>query len=698
MDFFVFLIKKKYVTDFEWYIDVLVRLTRVPGNEQGKLIADQFLDVAVRVEAVRRFAVKQMILLLQDQQFYNSQSLIVEVLYAAAWIAGEFGSNKEAVSVVSALLHPQVRNVPGHIQCVCMSAALKVFARVAGSASAGSTGNSDLLGIAPEQPAAPVDEKSIAAMQSCLALLDAHLPSFAESEVVEVQERACFAQQVVRVFRSVGNASVALELASLFSQPLNPVHPDAQSVVPIPEGLDLSAQIHEWPEEEKEESEEFVEDVIQTGFGGYQHPGTIPKSNTPSSGPVDKRYYLGSSPSSSSSGMAVPETEPLDLGGMKIVVKEPRKKQGKKHLKAKIVTELALPAGASPTGATAAKKSQDSAKDALSAVNLDEDLSESEKKMLQHKTYPGATAASSPVATVSKKVESPVPVASEASSEGGKKRKPKKVRCCLFLLILLSLTSGQGTKGSSSSKVATASPAAPAAPARVAEPAKSADPAAPQIMCGPTEELSAICRVLPDEANPKLVKVQIAIQNRRASAWTQAVFDFKANPKVALVSRSLPNPFAVAPNSVAPLLCVFEVKSVGGPILIEGSCCTAPGASSVAVSFKIDSTQLVQPKSISLDDLGKKIAKSASQLKSAQAMVVCKDQKTGLKQISERINVKKVRIDNGAALFYGQTVLEGDVFVQVKRASETSMSIEVKTLDQALSKALVDQAVAAVTN
>jgi hypothetical protein len=84
----------KYVTDFEWYIDVLVRLTRVPGNEQGKLIADQFLDVAVRVEAVRRFAVKQMILLLQDQLFYNSQSLIVEVLYAAAWIAGEFASNK----------------------------------------------------------------------------------------------------------------------------------------------------------------------------------------------------------------------------------------------------------------------------------------------------------------------------------------------------------------------------------------------------------------------------------------------------------------------------------------------------------------------------------------------------------------------------------------------------------------------------
>jgi hypothetical protein len=216
-------------------------------------------------------------------------------------------------------------------------------------------------------------------------------------------------------------------------------------------------------------------------------------------------------------------------------------------------------------------------------------------------------------------------------------------------------------------------------------------------MCGPTEELSAICRVLPDEANPKLVKVQIAIQNRKATPWTQAVFDFKPNPSVSLVSRSLPNPFHVAPNSVAPLLCVFEVKAVGGPILIEGSCCVSPGAPSVAASLKIDSSQLVQPKRIALDDLGKKIAKWAAQLKSSQATIVCKDQKTGLKQISERINVKKVRIDNGAALFYGQTVLDGDVFVHVKRASESSMVVEVKTLDQALSKALVDQAVAAVS-
>ncbi len=49
--------------------------------------------------------------------------------------------------------------------------------------------------------------------------------------------------------------------------------------------------------------------------------------------------------------------------------------------------------------------------------------------MIQHKTYPGATAASSP-AGAPKKVEVPAPVPSETSSEGGKKRKPKKVCAC----------------------------------------------------------------------------------------------------------------------------------------------------------------------------------------------------------------------------------------------------------------------------
>lgn len=71
----------QYITNFEWsaylvriccrifvliilkfrYVSVLVELTRVDGTKHGLLIAQQMLDVAVRVQSIRHFAVSQMV-------------------------------------------------------------------------------------------------------------------------------------------------------------------------------------------------------------------------------------------------------------------------------------------------------------------------------------------------------------------------------------------------------------------------------------------------------------------------------------------------------------------------------------------------------------------------------------------------------------------------------------------------------------
>ena len=37
------------MTDFQWYIQVLIQLTRVEGTRHGKLLASQLMDVAIRV-------------------------------------------------------------------------------------------------------------------------------------------------------------------------------------------------------------------------------------------------------------------------------------------------------------------------------------------------------------------------------------------------------------------------------------------------------------------------------------------------------------------------------------------------------------------------------------------------------------------------------------------------------------------------
>ena len=48
------------------YVSILVELTRLEGTRHGKLIAGQMLDVAIRVQTIRPFAVSQMALLLEN--------------------------------------------------------------------------------------------------------------------------------------------------------------------------------------------------------------------------------------------------------------------------------------------------------------------------------------------------------------------------------------------------------------------------------------------------------------------------------------------------------------------------------------------------------------------------------------------------------------------------------------------------------
>lgn len=79
-------------------MSVLVDLSRMEGLRQGNLVASQLMDVAIRVPAIRPFAVEQMALLLESSTGFAvrgvtgqmANSSMCEVLYAAAWICGEF--------------------------------------------------------------------------------------------------------------------------------------------------------------------------------------------------------------------------------------------------------------------------------------------------------------------------------------------------------------------------------------------------------------------------------------------------------------------------------------------------------------------------------------------------------------------------------------------------------------------------------
>uniref|UniRef100_A0A8C8JE75 AP-3 complex subunit delta-1 n=1 Tax=Oncorhynchus tshawytscha TaxID=74940 RepID=A0A8C8JE75_ONCTS len=231
----------QYITNFEWYISILVELTRLEGTRHGHLIASQMLDVAIRVKAIRAFAVAQMATLLDNAHLLTGNTQrngICEVLYAAAWICGEFSEHlEEPMATLEAMLRPKVATLPGHIQAVYVQNAAKLFATV-------------LRG----QEGVPAD--STVAQETSQLLID-RLPLFVQSSNLEVQERASCILQLVKYIQKLQqkDVEVAEEVTALFAGELNPVAPKAQKKVPVPEGLDLDVWINEPPSGSESEDE-----------------------------------------------------------------------------------------------------------------------------------------------------------------------------------------------------------------------------------------------------------------------------------------------------------------------------------------------------------------------------------------------------------------------------------------------------------
>ncbi|XP_035912410.1 AP-3 complex subunit delta-like [Anopheles stephensi] len=267
----------QYVTNFEWYLTVLVELILLEsGSRHGRLIAAQLLDVAIRVQAVRTFAVNEMATLLDTYPVTAAPNgTMQEVLYAAAWIVGEFATHLEGPErTLSVLLQP--KPVAGHIQAVYVQNALKLFAHLVDEA---------------------VRNRDAAAIDRYCQKLHEGLRSYLSSADIEVQERASSVFFLVALLReSLGAAEqtvslsglleitsdtrtgapvevgdehisnsmtndtsgytcaawdeieqIATDLQGLFVSELNPVAPKAQRKVQLPDDLDLDEWINQPP-------------------------------------------------------------------------------------------------------------------------------------------------------------------------------------------------------------------------------------------------------------------------------------------------------------------------------------------------------------------------------------------------------------------------------------------------------------------
>ncbi|KAH7641583.1 ap-3 complex subunit delta-1-like protein [Dermatophagoides farinae] len=217
----------QFIVNFEWYLSVLIDLARVDGGTiHGVLIAQQILDVSIRVDAIRSFATEQMFILLENSSLFMNNSSVCEVLYAAAWICGEFADylpDKE--KTIRNLL--SIDNFQPHIIAVFIQNASKIFSKLAAD---------------PNSIVKSMKNENIG-KQANLLMNDSneHSEEMANGE-------------------TNGNESnVMIDLQSFYyAYPLNPVAAKAQRKVPIPVGLDLDT-LFDLPESEYE-SDDYNDD------------------------------------------------------------------------------------------------------------------------------------------------------------------------------------------------------------------------------------------------------------------------------------------------------------------------------------------------------------------------------------------------------------------------------------------------------
>lgn len=246
------------VTDFEWYIGVLVDLVRhCPSKSSDKddekfggvahTIGSELRNVAVRVKSVRPEAVAaaQSLLLIERRQdlFPPSGSAALVVLESAAWIAGEYPDLlPDPQALLTSLTHPTSAQLPASVLTIYVQAVPKVFVRLTSSQQ----------------------QSWSSSRKSQTTLLMARIIHFLEPLVqhpnLEVQERAVEYIELMRVSSEAVSSHptesdqgfvdapllITQAIPSLFmGMELNPVSMGALSKVPLTEGLDLDTPIND---------------------------------------------------------------------------------------------------------------------------------------------------------------------------------------------------------------------------------------------------------------------------------------------------------------------------------------------------------------------------------------------------------------------------------------------------------------------
>lgn len=307
------------IVDFEWYVCLLAQLAGMQSTENASLIAQQLMDISIRVKSVRAFAVEACSTMVGDSKLMIQSSEPVnscDILIAAAYIVGEFasllGSAHEHQTaegddnglgpapvaqhedVVAALLSAPVISLPPRVQRVYVQSAMKILIAAHGAIDS--------------------DRWSSLSSQTRRAV-----GPFSRSTDAEVQERACLLLTILELANGAESPcsveNLFQDLLALMDGELLPVTAKAQKKVKAEDDLDLGQWLYEPApkmsartlvvETQAAMNDAFYQDEQHEddndddrSDGGYQpsHRASTASASAPSSRKSDGNvFYLGKS-------------------------------------------------------------------------------------------------------------------------------------------------------------------------------------------------------------------------------------------------------------------------------------------------------------------------------------------------------------------------------------------------------------------
>eukprot|EP00940_MAST-03C_sp_MAST-3C-sp2_P001868 g1868.t1 len=236
------------VTDFAWYVGVLKDLANTKSSQFEEKIAQQLMDVTLRVPSVRAFAVKSLQPVLTDSGAGGRGG--EHILAAAAWIIGEYANNlTHPMSAMQVLVKPaSVLERSASTQGIFLNAALKIAAAF---------DRPDLWGVLVERIThfetsahVNVQERALTIRAICRCVCSDRDDVDGESSKngMEAADNILDIEVGVGETKNHGTTKMGSELLrtlrSIFSAKLAPVSERAQRKVPIPADLDLDAKIN----------------------------------------------------------------------------------------------------------------------------------------------------------------------------------------------------------------------------------------------------------------------------------------------------------------------------------------------------------------------------------------------------------------------------------------------------------------------